>query len=464
MRGSSRDEITVDGVPVTLLDPALVTPVPEAEDAVRDPDGAAAAAAVVQPSGTVMRAVCALSPARLSDAGLIDAIVAVRRLQAALEAKQVEFLAEIAHRDPQQEGFLRAEVGPALRLAPGVAAERIEAAVALTGRLWDTYDLMGDGHLPATHGRILAEATGDLPDQVAAKVQEKVLRRGPGQTPGEFRACVRRAVAHVDRKDHAERHRDAVAERRVVPEPAPDGMSWVHLYLPEDGAAVVLAAVNAWATPTGPDDTRSLDQRRADAAVELAMAGLATPGVPSAHGLKPVINLTLAASTLTGADEQPGLVNGHPVPAPVARHWARHPHATWRYWAVDQAGQIQDTDPASPGRGLVTSAYTPTPRIARHVSVRDQCCIFPGCRRPAGQAQIDHRTPWPAGKTTAANLQILCKRHHDAKHATWRVTRTSNRTYRWTSPTRHTYHYRPPDHPTPEPEPPPVGQDEPPPF
>jgi hypothetical protein len=199
-----------------------------------------------------MGAVCALSPGRLSDGGLIDALVAVRRLHAALAAKQAEFLAEIARRDPQDEGFLRAEVGPALHLAPGVAAERIETAVALTGRLWDTYDLMGEGHLPAGHGRILAGATEDLSDEVTAKVQERVLRRAPGQTPGEFRASVRRAVAQFDRKDQAQRHREAVAERRVVHEPAADGMSWLSAYLPTDGAVSVMSAVNAWAGRSGP--------------------------------------------------------------------------------------------------------------------------------------------------------------------------------------------------------------------
>jgi hypothetical protein len=356
-----------------------------------------------------MGAVCALSPGRLSDGGLIDALVAVRRLHAALAAKQAEFLAEIARRDPQDEGFLRAEVGPALHLAPGVAAERIQTAVALTGRLWDTYDLMGDGHLPATHGRILAAATEDLSDEVTARVQERVLRRAPGQTPGEFRAAVRRAVAHYDRTNHAERHREAVTERRVVPEPAPDGMSWINLFLPEDGAAVFLAAVNARAGKTGPDDIRDLDQRRADGAVELAMAGLAMPGVASAHGLKPVIDVTLAASTWSVPTTSPA-------------------------WSTATRSR-----PPWPGTG------PPTPRP-------------PGGTGPSTSPGRSKTTTPSAG-----NLQILCKRHHDAKHATWHVTRTSDGTYHWTSPTRHHYHYRPPEHPIPQPQPPPNTADQPPP-
>jgi hypothetical protein len=45
------------------------------------------------------------------------------------------------------------------------------------------------------HARILATATIELPDPVVAKVQAQVLKRAPGQTPGEFRAAVRRAIA-----------------------------------------------------------------------------------------------------------------------------------------------------------------------------------------------------------------------------------------------------------------------------
>jgi hypothetical protein len=239
-------------------------------------------------------------------------------------------------------------------------------------------------------------------------------------------------------------------------------MSWLNLYAPTDGVQTVWTAVNAWAVKTDAQDTRTADQRRADALVEICAAALDYPGVASSHGLRPAVTVTIAATTLTGRDDQPVLINGEPVPADLGRVYASDPDARVTYRLVDPTGRILDL--ACDTKPLRTDSYTPTPRIAAHVTARDPRCIVPGCRRPATDSELDHRTPWPTGDTTAANLQPLCKRHHDMKHhSRWRVQRLPDGTYQWTSPTRHTYRYRPPENPVPEP-PPPVTDDEPPPF
>ncbi|MEO8889882.1 MAG: HNH endonuclease, partial [Jatrophihabitantaceae bacterium] len=82
---------------------------------------------------------------RLSDAGLIDALIASERQLALLQAKQQEFLAEAARRDPDGELYFREEVACALRLAPVTAQDRLDTAAQLTSRLWDTRELMDAG-------------------------------------------------------------------------------------------------------------------------------------------------------------------------------------------------------------------------------------------------------------------------------------------------------------------------------
>jgi hypothetical protein len=296
-------------------------------------------------------------------------------------------------------------------------------------------------------------------------VQDQVLPRACSQTPGEFKAAVRRAIATHDSADLNERHRKAVEQRHVFKEVDQDGMGWLNLFTAVDGIETVWTAVNAWAVKTQTDDSRSLDQRRADALVDICSAALAMPGLPTAHGLRPAVNVTLAATTLAGADDQPGYVNGEPVPADVARRLAALPGARFHSWLVDSTGRILDrTCPDTP---LRTDRYTPTARIARHVSIRDQRCIVPGCRRPAYQCQLNHRRPWPDGDTSVENLQPLCRRHHKMKHSTgWNVTRLDDGSYEWISPTRHRYRYRPPEHPVPTEQPatPPPADEDPPPF
>ncbi|WAX56936.1 13E12 repeat family protein [Jatrophihabitans cynanchi] len=287
------DQIVVDRITVDLVDPAQCTPLPTASDVLHRPDQAAGAASVLYPSGAVLTAVESLLPGRLSDTGLIDALTACDRLRALVDAKQSELLAELAHRDPDGEQFLREEAALALHLAPATTQDRLDTAAELTSRLWDTFDLLRSGHLSAVHARILATATVDLPDPVAAKVQAQVLRRAPGQTPGEFRAAVRRAVAKHHAKSQNEKHRAAAAQRHVRREQVEDGMGWLTLFAPADGIETVWTAVNAWGTKTSREDQRAADQRRADALVEICTAALALPGLPAEHGLRPSVNVTL---------------------------------------------------------------------------------------------------------------------------------------------------------------------------
>jgi len=337
------DQIVIDGITVDLVDPAQCTPLPTSSDVLHRPDQAAGAASVLHPSGAVLTAVESLLPGRLSDTGLIDALTACDRLRALVDAKQSELLAELAHRDPDGEQFLREEAALALHLAPATTQERLQCASELSGRLWDTFDLLRAGHLSAVHARILATATVDLPDPVAAKVQAQVLKRAPGQTPGEFRAAVRRAIAKHDAKSQNEKHRAAAAQRHVRREQVEDGMGWLTLFAPADGIETVWTAVNAWGTKTSREDQRTADQRRADALVEICTAALALPGLPAEHGLRPSVNVTLAASTLAGTDNQPGYLNGEPVPADIARRLATQPGAQRHYWPVDQTGHLLDT-------------------------------------------------------------------------------------------------------------------------
>ena len=90
---------------------------------------------------------------------------------------------------------------------------------------------------------------------------------------------------------------------------------------------------------------------------------------------------------------------------------------------------------------ITTDAYTPTTKLTEQVRLRDQCCIFPHCTRPARYTDLDHRHPFnqtdPAagGKTTTSNLALLCRRHHRTKtFSPWTYETPQPGVYHWTSP------------------------------
>jgi hypothetical protein len=215
------------------------------------------------------------------------------------------------------------------------------------------------------------------------------------------------------------------------------GMSWVSMLLADAAAVTVMTAIDAIARRIGKTDPRTSDQRRADAAVQIAIDALhgtnSGGGLPNEHGMRPSVQVTVALSTLLGLDEQPGELDGTgAIPASVARRIAADETGTWRRLVTDELGRLVDY-----GR----STYRPPKDLTDHVIARDRTCRFPHCNRRAARCEIDHREAWECGGVTCAfNLDVLCPRHHHGKHeAGWQPRRTPDGDLEWTSPTGHVY-------------------------
>ena len=144
-------------------------------------------------------------------------------------------------------------------------------------------------------------------------------------------------------------------------------------------------------------------------------------------------------ATLTGLDDEPGWLDSYgPIPAGYARELAHDPTGTWRRLVTDPvSGQLLDYG---------VTRYRPPRQLLEHVIARDGTCAFPFGSRPAHRADLDHVRPHPAGPTSAANLQPLHRRHHNAKtHGGWRSVRDHHTGMTaWTSPQGRRYSSRPP--------------------
>jgi Domain of unknown function (DUF222) len=455
----------------------------------------------------------AAPPPGFSCAGdLLDRIVACERRVAAAQAEQLALIARFARMRPALVGerlqagaseFAVDELAAELRLSRCAAGARLVLAVTLAERLPGTAAALAAGEVDLPKVRAVADVTDRVEAPLALAVEQRVLPKAAGQTVGQLRAALTRAVLAVDPAGAQTRHERAVVDRRVAVSALPDGMAELWALLPAPAASAVYTAIDQHARRPGHPADVPMDARRADALVELitrpavpahtdqaaspsgaAPAGSLvpadadsalvdtanragasappTPGPPSAedaeraavgvetHGaparrLAPLVQITVAATTLLGLDDQPGELAGHgPVPAAMARQLAADPSGTWRRILTDPTtGMVLDVS----HRG-----YRPPRPLARFITARDGTCRFPGCRQPARRCDLDHVTPWPDGPTSATNMIAVCRHHHRLKHsARWHVAAARDGTVTWSAPTGRTYTTRPPPVTDPDP-------------
>ncbi len=285
------------------------------------------------------------------------------------------------------------------------------------------------------------------------------------------RSSVQRAAARLRRR-LPQRSRDesfaaAYARRQVSMRPVGEGMAALStsVALHEAVAADHRLTLIARKRREVAGESRTLAQLRADTLVDLLLGRLsvATSDAEPTLGLtdarpadgpagaagfdwsrvgafaRPVVNVTVSLTTLIGLDDEPAQLNGVLVPGELARVIGADPDAVWHRMLVDPGGGFVE---------LSTDAYAPSEPVWRWVVARDVTCVFPGCARAAVLVELDHRVPWPVGRTWTWNLQPLCRRHHKVKHSHgYRVRRHDDGSYTWTSRFGSVLHTPAPEYP-----------------
>ncbi|GLU90031.1 HNH endonuclease signature motif containing protein [Agromyces sp. NBRC 114283] len=264
-----------------------------------------------------------------------------------------------------------------------------------------------------------------------------------------FRQRARRLRTRLEPPETAAaRHQRAHTTRRLILEPAPDGMAWISLYVSAVDAARIHARVHATATHQSgqPGETRTLDQVRADTATDW-LTGHGTPTAVRTEILITIPAFTLTRTTPPDGSYTPAELDGHgPIDDDTARHLFAHAPTFLRL--------ITDPITAAP-LTLDRTRYRTTTAQRRWLTHHYGTCTRPGCTRPAHQSDLDHLHPWAAGgPTNTTNLAPTCRTDHTLKHHTkFRITRTPDGTITWHTPTGHTatttpQHLHPPQHST----------------
>ncbi|MGO1972088.1 MAG: DUF222 domain-containing protein [Propionibacteriaceae bacterium] len=147
----------------------------------------------------------------------------------------------------------------------------------------------------------------------------------------------------------------------------------------------------------------TMEQRQADAFVAMLDELLARGTAPTSGGDRPSVTLILPYRDLVDGIGGATLTNsGEEVSPKTARRLACDadviPVVLGKDSEVLDVGRTQR---------LVTSG------IRKALVVRDRGCVFPGCDRAPSGCDAHHVVPWHAGgKTSLANLVLLCRHHH----------------------------------------------------
>lgn len=432
--------------------------------------------------------------AALEDDEVLDVLMGLQRAQARLAWLEQQALVRLAgpyervheilvpdrtgehHRIVEVKDDVRDEIAAALHRSPAVVHDQITAARLMNGPLAATSGALRDGRISPAHARVIVEQASRLSDashwthvdpardtpvraadrarfgRACAALQERVLPAAEAQTPAQTRAYARRVLVAVD-ADAAQRRREqARCTRDVWVSPDEDGIATLVARLDTLTAQSIRAAVDqAAADPAVIGDCgATIGERRAEALAALVLG--------AAH-VTAQIELTVPLSALVGsADDACVLPDGSIVGAEAFRSFVDDPEVGFQVRRL-----VTD---AESGRAidLGHSRYEVSEPLRRWIAARDRTCRFPGCRRKATACQCDHVRPWnEGGRTDAANLHLLCPRHHQLKtHARWQVSRDdATGITTWTSPLGRVYVVGPEPvlaptvGPPPDPDPPP---------
>jgi hypothetical protein len=323
-----------------------------------------------------------------------------------------------------------AEIRTALNLTRRSADIELSFALDLRQRLPQVHQMLTNGSIDVRRARTIDHETCHLTIATARNVVERICEAAPELTTGQLRARIKKLCIQADTQEARKRYDQALNARRVIAEPSVDGTATLTgRDLPPDKVAAITRRINNIARSLRREgEIRTMDQLRADIFIDLL------EGTNHTGHSKGVVHLTVDLDTLTELAEHPGELNGFmPVIADIARHVANHQtDAEWRYTITDtETGQPIHTG---------TTKRRPTASDRQHVETRDRSCVFPGCRMPATDCDLDHTTTWAEnGPTHPDNLATMCRSDHRLKHNGWTYQTLPNGSTQWTSPLGHTY-------------------------
>lgn len=379
---------------------------------------------------------------RFSDDALVEGLAAAQRLKGAVAALETQLLAEADLRDLARKQLHWGSTTDWYTHLAGLTRREGRRAVVhaqqLVSELPDTLEALRRAETSPTQAAVICHAIDTLPSSPTLRARgEEVLLAESRRLNATELARTARHLAEVVDPDRTERRDEAALAREEraahtgrflsVTEDGAGGVRIKGRGSTEDGAVLraALLPLTKPAPAVDPDtpgcevetDPRDHGARMFDALVELAQHALDTDRVPSSHGARPRVAITVDLQSLVaGLSDDPGA-------EAVTDDGLRLSVAAVRRLACDAElipvclgtlGEVLDV-----GR----LARLVTPALWRALVARDRHCTFPGCTRPPAMCHAHHIIHWAdGGRTSLDNLVLVCGEHHRVLHHTpWQV-------------------------------------------
>jgi Domain of unknown function (DUF222)/HNH endonuclease len=284
----------------------------------------------------------------------------------------------------------------------GAAANAIAVGEMLE-QLPESHQAVVDGEIGFAHLATMARTAVALQERFDEGV---LVEKAKENSPGKFFYICHHARHAADPKTYAAEQAEQAEQRRLKLSTWMDGSVLISGQLDPLGGAALLSVIEPLARKTGPDDDRCLEQRNADALVELASGG----------GSQAQIQVTSSLETLLALAGAPAAEMEHCLPVSSK---------TIERLACDSSIARVLLNSESVVIDVGRSKRVVSEPGRRALTARDGHCAWRECDRPASRSAAHHLVHWIHGGTSDLdNLVLLCHRHHWMVHeGNWQIVR-----------------------------------------
>jgi Domain of unknown function (DUF222)/HNH endonuclease len=284
----------------------------------------------------------------------------------------------------------------------GAAANAI-AVGELLERMPQSHQAVVDCEIGFAHLATMARTADALDDRFDETV---LVEKAKDNSPGKFFYICHHVRHAADPKQYAAEQAEQIEQRRLKLSTWMDGSLLISGQLDPVGGAALLSVIVPLARKSGAHDDRDLEQRQADALVELASGG----------GSQAQIQVTSSLETLLALAGSPAAEMEFSLPVSSK---------TIERLACDSSIARVLLDSESLVIDVGRSKRVVSEPGRRALAARDGHCRWSECDRPPSRSAAHHLVHWiHGGGSDLDNLILLCHRHHRMVHeGGWQIVR-----------------------------------------